>query len=98
MRWLASTGRAVALGELLAARAEGRPTAPGAVHVTFDDAYGDFRDLAWPILRRHGVPVTLFVPTAFPGHAAALLVGPPVRRRCAPRRRGCSTRRSARCR
>ena len=66
MRWLASTGRAVALGELLAARAEGRPTAPGAVHVTFDDAYGDFRDLAWPILQRHGVPVTLFVPTAFP--------------------------------
>ncbi len=66
MRWLASTGRAVALGELLAARAEGRPTAPGAVHVTFDDAYGDFRDVAWPILQRHGVPVTLFVPTAFP--------------------------------
>jgi glycosyltransferase involved in cell wall biosynthesis/peptidoglycan/xylan/chitin deacetylase (PgdA/CDA1 family) len=66
MRWLASTGRAVVLGELLAARAEGRPTAPGAVHVTFDDAYGDFRDVAWPILQRHGVPVTLFVPTAFP--------------------------------
>ena len=43
-----------------------RPLPRGAVLVTFDDAYEDFRDEAWPVLRRHGVPVTLFVPTAFP--------------------------------
>ena len=29
MRWLAATGRAVALGELLAARAQERPTVAG---------------------------------------------------------------------
>jgi glycosyltransferase involved in cell wall biosynthesis/peptidoglycan/xylan/chitin deacetylase (PgdA/CDA1 family) len=66
MRWLASTGRAVPLAALVQARTQGRPLRPGAVLVTFDDAYADFRDLAWPIMRRHGVPVTLFVPTAFP--------------------------------
>ena len=44
----------------------GAPLPRGAVLVTFDDAYEDFGDEAWPVLRRHGVPVTLFVPTAFP--------------------------------
>lgn len=41
---------------------------PRAVLVTFDDAYLDFAQHAWPILKRHGVPATLFVPTAFPDH------------------------------
>ena len=38
-----------------------------AVLVTFDDSYSDFARYAWPILRAAGVPVTLFVPTAYPG-------------------------------
>jgi len=67
MRWLGSSGRAVPLAALLEARAQGRALPRGSVLVTFDDAYEDFRDEAWPVLRRHGVPVTLFVPTAFPG-------------------------------
>jgi colanic acid/amylovoran biosynthesis glycosyltransferase len=72
MRWLAASERAVSLGDVLAARAGVAPLAPGAVLVTFDDAYADFAEYAWPVLRRHGIPVTLFVPTAFPGdpHAA----------------------------
>lgn len=37
-----------------------------AMVITFDDAYCDFEEHAWPILRRYGIPVTLFVPTAFP--------------------------------
>ena len=41
---------------------------PRSVLITFDDAYQDFADLAWPVLRRHALPVTLFVPTAFPDH------------------------------
>lgn len=36
------------------------------VLITFDDAYRDFAEVAWPILRRHGLPATLFVPTGFP--------------------------------
>ena len=72
MRWLGGSGRAVPLSALLQARAEGRALPRGSVLVTFDDAYEDFRDEAWPVLRRHGVPVTLFVPTAFPdsGHTS----------------------------
>jgi peptidoglycan/xylan/chitin deacetylase (PgdA/CDA1 family)/glycosyltransferase involved in cell wall biosynthesis len=97
MRWLGRSGRAVALDALLRARTEGRPLPRGSVLVTFDDAYEDFRDEAWPVLRRHGVPVTLFVPTAFPDSDrrfwwdrlfAALRAAP----------RGCSTRRSGRLR
>jgi peptidoglycan/xylan/chitin deacetylase (PgdA/CDA1 family) len=38
--------------------------------VTFDDAYVDFARHAWPALRRHGVPTTLFVPTAYPDQPA----------------------------
>jgi peptidoglycan/xylan/chitin deacetylase (PgdA/CDA1 family) len=36
------------------------------VLITFDDGYRDFADHAWPILSRYGLPVTLFVPTAYP--------------------------------
>jgi glycosyltransferase involved in cell wall biosynthesis/peptidoglycan/xylan/chitin deacetylase (PgdA/CDA1 family) len=67
MRWLASTGRAVSLADVLRARDGGPPLQRGAVLVTFDDAYRDFDEHAWPVLRRLGIPVALFVPTAYPG-------------------------------
>ncbi len=48
---------------------EGRAALPpGALLITFDDAYRNFAQAAWPILKRHGLPATLFVPTAFPDH------------------------------
>jgi peptidoglycan/xylan/chitin deacetylase (PgdA/CDA1 family) len=37
-----------------------------AILITFDDAYVDFQENAWPVLRRTGIPVTMFVPTAYP--------------------------------
>lgn len=43
-----------------------------AVLITFDDAYLDFEQHAWPILKRYQIPVTLFVPTAFPDHPERL--------------------------
>jgi peptidoglycan/xylan/chitin deacetylase (PgdA/CDA1 family) len=67
MAFVARRYRAIALGELLEARNAGRRLAPGSVMVTFDDAYRDFAEHAWPVLRAHGIPVTLFVPTAYPG-------------------------------
>lgn len=43
-----------------------RPGAPdSAVALTFDDAFRNFADVAWPLLRRHNLPVTLF---AVSGH------------------------------
>jgi peptidoglycan/xylan/chitin deacetylase (PgdA/CDA1 family) len=45
---------------------------PRAVLVTFDDAYQDFEQHAWPVLKRYQIPVTLFVPTAFPDHPERL--------------------------
>jgi colanic acid/amylovoran biosynthesis glycosyltransferase len=71
IRGLAASGRAVSLEAVLAAAA-GRGALPrGAVLVTFDDGYRDFAEHAWPVLRRCGVPVALFVPTAFPGAGEA---------------------------
>ncbi|QEC49140.1 glycosyltransferase [Baekduia soli] len=66
MRWLARSGRAVGLADVLAARTGGAPLRRGAVLVTFDDAYTDFRDVAWPVLRAHGIRPVLFVPTGYP--------------------------------
>jgi peptidoglycan/xylan/chitin deacetylase (PgdA/CDA1 family) len=56
----------IGMPDLLAARRNGRPIPRRSVHVTFDDAYVDFAEHAWPTLRHYGIPVTLFVPTAFP--------------------------------
>ncbi|HEV7665715.1 MAG TPA: polysaccharide deacetylase family protein [Chloroflexota bacterium] len=45
---------------------QGRSRLPrGAVLITFDDAYRDFGELAWPLLKFYHVPAVLFVPTAF---------------------------------
>jgi peptidoglycan/xylan/chitin deacetylase (PgdA/CDA1 family) len=38
-----------------------------AVLITFDDGYRDFRANAWPVLKARGLPVVVFIPTAFPG-------------------------------
>ena len=45
---------------------------PRAVMVTFDDAYCDFEQHAWPVLKKYRIPVTLFVPTSYPDHPERL--------------------------
>ena len=37
-----------------------------ALLLTVDDAYADFAEHAWPALKARGLPVALFVPTAYP--------------------------------
>jgi peptidoglycan/xylan/chitin deacetylase (PgdA/CDA1 family) len=64
--YLASRRHVLSLDELLAVRRGCARLPPRAVVVTFDDAYRDFAEHAWPALRRHRVPATLFVPTAYP--------------------------------
>ena len=57
--WLASSGiEVVTLPQLVAL-----PQTANAVALTFDDAFVNFRDVAWPILRDCGLPATLFVVT-----------------------------------
>jgi peptidoglycan/xylan/chitin deacetylase (PgdA/CDA1 family) len=66
MRYLASHYRVVSTQEVLDAFLQGTPLAPHSVMVTFDDAYCGFAEHAWPILSHYRLPVTLFVPTAYP--------------------------------
>jgi peptidoglycan/xylan/chitin deacetylase (PgdA/CDA1 family) len=63
---LASRYRVVSLDELdhlntVPLRRWGRPS----VLVTFDDGYRDNFEVALPILLRHGVPATFFIPTSY---------------------------------
>ncbi|MEP4651101.1 MAG: glycosyltransferase, partial [Ilumatobacter sp.] len=60
----------VTLADVRAALVDGHDLPAGAVLVTFDDAYRDLADHAAPILRRHGIKATVFVPTAYPGSDA----------------------------
>lgn len=63
VRWLtAGKVRVVGLPELLEL-----PEEEDAVALTFDDAFASFASTAWPLLRERGLPVTLFVPTAYVG-------------------------------
>ncbi len=68
IRYLAAHYRPVSTPELLEAGRNRTALPPRSVMVTFDDAYSDFAERAWPILKRCQIPVTLFVPTAFPDH------------------------------
>ena len=56
----------VSLPQVMAAIQDEVRLPPRAVLLTFDDAYRDFAQHAWPILKRCEMPAVLFVPTAFP--------------------------------
>lgn len=67
MDYLARSGMAAPITDLLADLRRGQLSAGARVVVTFDDASVDFVEQAYPVLRRHGVPATLFVPTGLIG-------------------------------
>jgi len=64
MKHLARFYRIVSMPEVLEAVEKGRPLPKRAVLITFDDAYADFAEIAWPILKQFRFPATMFVPTA----------------------------------
>ena len=67
MEWLAASGRVVPLARALEdlATVGGSRTVEDRIVVTFDDGTADFADVAAPIAARHGIPVTLYLATAF---------------------------------
>jgi len=67
VEFLSAQYHVVSMEEVLEARRQQCSLPPRSVLLTFDDAYTDFAEHAWPALRHFGLPVTLFVPTAFPG-------------------------------
>lgn len=59
--------RSVHLDELQQALESRKPLPGKRVMLTFDDAYVDFAETAWPILRRYGFDATLFVVSGYTG-------------------------------
>lgn len=52
----------------LEAGSDGRPF----VTFTFDDGYRDNAEYAYPVLKKHGVPFTIYLPTSFMDHEGEL--------------------------
>lgn len=80
MRWLRRNGyHAVTSDDVARHLSSGRPFAGRPVLLSFDDAYCDFHDAAWPILRAHDFTAEIFVVTdKVGGHADwDVAYGPP---------------------
>jgi peptidoglycan/xylan/chitin deacetylase (PgdA/CDA1 family) len=67
MAYLADSGLVLPLDQLLAQLRRGRVPSGGHVVLTFDDAAFDTYTTAFPLLRRLGLPATVFVPTGLVG-------------------------------
>jgi peptidoglycan/xylan/chitin deacetylase (PgdA/CDA1 family) len=55
----------VSLDDVLAYYVDGEALPPGAVLITFDDAYRDNLENAVPVLQRYGYPAVLFAPIGY---------------------------------
>jgi peptidoglycan/xylan/chitin deacetylase (PgdA/CDA1 family) len=64
IRYLRQAFRVASFSEAVAQIREGGPAEPTVV-VTFDDGYQSNFDLAFPILRREGMPASIFLSTSF---------------------------------
>jgi GT2 family glycosyltransferase/peptidoglycan/xylan/chitin deacetylase (PgdA/CDA1 family) len=68
MRWLIDRGyAAIAPSDWLAWRIEGKSLPPKPILITFDDAYADTAEYAFPILKRYGLRAATYVVTGYIG-------------------------------
>jgi len=73
MRYLAQNGYTVIPMARLAEFLGGKVALPRkSVVITIDDGYRSTYDIAWPILKKHGFPATVFLYTDFVGASDAL--------------------------
>ena len=63
----------ISIEQVLEFYRQGKSLPKRSILVTFDDAYHDFAENAWPILKQYDIPVTLFVPTSYPDNATSQL-------------------------
>lgn len=61
--WLKKRYEIVTLTEIIE-RQEQRSLSGNEIAITFDDGFADFNDVVLPLLKKHEVPVTLFIPSA----------------------------------
>ncbi len=69
--WLKSNAHIASLSEAVDFATAGEPLPPNTVVLTFDDGFADFYSEAAPILRRAGLPATVFLPSGFCGRTNA---------------------------
>ncbi len=73
MDYLAQAGyTTIGFDDLLAYLERGEPLPPKPVLITFDDGHYTFRTEAWPVLKAHGLRVTLFVVTDYAAYRGYL--------------------------
>lgn len=63
----------LSLDEVYSCVAEGRPIPPRAVHLTFDDGYANFADIALPAMQRYGFPSSVYMVSSLIGQEASWL-------------------------
>ena len=68
MAWLRNNGYTfISAKDLLEILRRGKTPPRGAVWVSFDDGCKELLDNVLPLVRQHGIPVTLFIPTGIVG-------------------------------
>jgi len=65
LEYLGKHNRVLSLADATYAMRNGKPLPRGATVITIDDGYADAYEIAFPVLKRFGLPATLFVITDF---------------------------------
>jgi peptidoglycan/xylan/chitin deacetylase (PgdA/CDA1 family) len=65
----------ISIADARACLFEGKPVPPRAIVLTFDDGCENFREHAWPVLRRYNFPATMFVIPGMLGGTTAWMDG-----------------------
>ncbi len=80
--------RTLSLEEFTAAARGLLPVPPKAVLLTFDDGYADFCRVAWPLARKYGLRLSLFLTTGFVDRPEMLFMARQGYRFCRPEEAG----------